>query len=393
MQSLKTPLTLPCGVTLKNRLAKSAMSDSLADGKGNPSDAQVHLYHRWAKGGGALSIIGEVQGRPEYLEAPGNLVLNGTSQAAKFQALAKAADMDGHQLWLQLGHAGALSHEHLGKRRGPSALDLPALKCDALTRDEIAQLPNEMAATAQRAQALGFKGVEVHAGHGFLFSQFLSPLFNQRTDPYGGAIENRVRVIVDTISAIRKAVGPSFPIALKINSSDQLEGGLREADSLDAITILNATSLDLIDISGGTYFPGAKASSDAAGGGPYFIAFAERAKKRTTIPLMVTGGFKTLDQATSAVASNAADMIGMARSFVIDPDLGQHWLAGKNPTPAFPKFAKTVPGGVTAWYTMRITAIAEGREDDFNLDLEQALQVYAARDKVRETIWSRHFSA
>ena len=393
MQSLINPLTLPCGVILKNRLAKSAMSDSLADGKGNPSDAQIHLYHRWAKGGGALSIIGEVQGRPEYLEAPGNLVLNGTAQKAKFQALAKAADVDGHQLWLQLGHAGALSHEHLGKRRGPSKLDLPALHCDALSRDEIAQLPNEMAATAQRAQALGFGGVQVHAGHGFLFSQFLSPLFNQRTDPYGGTIENRVQIIVDTIAAIRNAVGPSFPIALKINSSDQLEGGLSEVDSLDAIAILNATSLDLIDISGGTYFPGAKASSDATGGGPYFIDFAKKAKTRTTIPLMVTGGFKTLEQATNAVESDAADIIGMARPFVIDPDLGQHWLAGKNPAPAFPKFAKIVPGGVTAWYTMRITAIAEGREADFNLTLEDALQAYITRDKTRETIWSSHFGA
>ena len=369
------------------------MSDSLADGKGNPSDAQVHLYHRWARGGGALSIIGEVQGRPEYLEAPGNLVLNGTSQDEKFKALAKAADVDGHQLWLQLGHAGALSHEQLGKRRGPSALDLPALQCDALTRDEIAQLPNEMAATAQRAQALEFGGVEVHAGHGFLFSQFLSPLFNQRTDQHGGTIENRVRIIVDTIAAIRNVVGPSFPIALKINSSDQLEGGLSEADSLDAISLLNATSLDLIDISGGTYFPGAKASSDAAGGGPYFIAFAERAKKRTTIPLMVTGGFKTLEQATSAVESHAADMIGMARPFVIDPDLGQHWLAGENAVPKFPKFPKTVPGGVTAWYTMRITAIAEGREADFNLTLEEALHAYTTRDATREAVWSRHFGA
>jgi 2,4-dienoyl-CoA reductase-like NADH-dependent reductase (Old Yellow Enzyme family) len=151
MAALDTPLTLPSGVTLKNRIAKSAMSDSLGDGKGNPTASQIRLYERWAAGGVAVSIIGEVQGRPENLEAPGNLVLDDRSDHRLFQSMARRASVEGHLLWLQLGHAGALAYERLGKRRGPSALNLTGLTCEELSREEIEAFPDEMARTAALA--------------------------------------------------------------------------------------------------------------------------------------------------------------------------------------------------------------------------------------------------
>jgi len=136
--------------------------------------------------------------------------------------------------------------------------------------------------------------VEIHAAHGFLLSQFLSPLFNKRTDQYGGPLSNRMRPLLETIKATRTAVGPAFPIALKLNASDQLEGGFAETEALEVISALDDSSLDVIDISGGTYFPGAKSASDSAGSGPYFLDFAKGARHRTSIPLMLTGGFKSL---------------------------------------------------------------------------------------------------
>ncbi|MEM9032553.1 MAG: oxidoreductase, partial [Pseudomonadota bacterium] len=295
--NLFEPFDLPCGARLKNRILKSAMSDSLGDGTGHPSDDQIRLYQRWAGGGVAASIIGEVQGSPHYAERPGNLVLTASADLGRFRALALVGRAQGSQLWVQLGHAGALAYAPISTPRGPSALNVPGLRAAELTLEEIAGVPTSFAATARLALDCGFGGVEIHAAHGFLLSQFLSPLFNQRTDAYGGSIEKRAMLLLETIDAVRSAVGTGTPIAVKLNSSDMLEGGLSEEEALKVVALLERTSLDVIDISGGTYFPGAKAASDGAGAGPYFRRFARQARAVTGKPLMLTGGIKTRAQA------------------------------------------------------------------------------------------------
>ena len=368
------------------------MSDSLGDGTGHPTAEQIRLYRRWADGGLAISIIGEVQGTAGYAEKPGNLVLDAASDLARFGSLAEQGGENGTQLWLQLGHAGALAYAPTSKPKGPSALELPGLRCAALTQDEIRQLPMLFARTALLAQQAGFGGVQIHAAHGFLLSQFLSPLFNKRSDAYGGTITNRMRLLLDSIDATRAAVGSDFPIAVKLNSTDQLEGGLIEEDALKVVAALDRSSVDLIDISGGTYFPGAKAASDGAGRGPYFIEFAKRARAVTTKPLMLTGGFKTRAQAEGAVASGAADVVGLARALVLEPALANLWMAGQKPAPVFPRFSDAPEGGITAWYTMRLTEIGADRETPDVSDLGQAIRDYDARDEIRTQLWLRHFA-
>lgn len=387
---LFTPLDLPNGVRLKNRLVKSAMSDSLGDGQGNPTSAQMRLYERWAEGGIAASIIGEVQGDPRFAEKPGNLVLDQLADRDSFGQLAKRGAVQGAQLWVQLGHAGALTHPPIGMPKGPSALDLPGLKAQALTRAEIWSTVDRFARTAVMAQDLGFGGAQIHAAHGFLLSQFLSPLFNHRCDAYGGTLPGRMRLLLETIDAVRAAVAPEFVITLKLNASDQLHGGLTEADALDVIRALNRRGLDLIDISGGTYFPGAPASSDRSGEGPYFVDFAAQVRARTDIPLMATGGFKTKQAAEDAVRSGAVDIAGLARALVLDPSLPKTW-ANTGTDPAFPRFKTTPPGGMTAWYTMRLTELANDRETATLGDLETALHQYETRDAAKAEMWRQKF--
>lgn len=389
---LYRPLELPCGVVLKNRIAKSAMSDSLGDGRGAPTDAQIRLYERWAKGGLALSIIGEVQGNPHFAEKPGNLVLDGVSDLPRFEALARAGAANGAQLWLQLGHAGAMAHPPISTPMGPSALDLPGIRCAALSLEEVHALPGAFARTATLAKRTGFGGVQIHAAHGFLLSQFLSPLFNRRSDAYGGDIAARMRIILDVVAEVRQAVGPGFPIALKLNSSDQLEGGLTEQDALAVIAALDGSAVDLIEISGGTYFPGAKAASDSAGDGPYFTQFAKAARQRTTKPLMLTGGFKTRAQAIDALSDGTADLVGLARALALDPELPHTWQTEAGGDPQFPRFATRPEGGVTAWYTMRMAHLASDGESGENPDIEAALAAYDRRDAHRAEVWSSHFS-
>ena len=236
---LQGSLELPCGAILKNRIAKSPMSDALGNGAGDPTEAQIHLYERWADGGVAVSFIGEVQGDPRFPEKPGNLVLAANTDQEMMRSLVSRSTIAGAHLWPQLGHAGALSHSPISQPKGPSALDIEGLRCAGMSLDEIRELPDMYASTALQAKTLGFSGVLVHAGHGFLLSQFLSPLFNRRSDGYGGSIEARCRIVLEVISEVRRVVGPSFPVGIRINSTDKLEGGLTEADALEVVRLLD----------------------------------------------------------------------------------------------------------------------------------------------------------
>ena len=388
---LNSALDLPCGLRLENRLVKAAMSDSLGNGAGQPTDDQIELYRRWARGGVGLSIIGEVQVDSGYPEKPGNLVIQAHRDRPQFERLALAGAEAKSTIWPQLGHAGALSHAPISRPAGPSALDVPGLRCAELSVAEIEALPHMYAEAARRANSDGFTGVQVHAGHGFLLSQFLSPLFNRRSDGYGGSIEARCRIIVDILRAIRAVVGADLAIGVRINASDQLEGGLTTDDSLIAIEIIANEAIDLVDISGGTYFPGAPSSSDQQASGPYFVDFARRVRHVTRVPLMVTGGFKTYEQVVDAVSSGATDLVGLARALVIDPELPSRWLGLDPIDPAFPRFDSPPPGGVTAWYTMRLTDIARHTEHNVERTLEDALEEYEARDERRVTTWNRIF--
>jgi len=389
--ALFQPIELPCGAVLANRIAKAAMSDGLGDGKGNPTPAQIRLYERWAEGGIGLSIIGEVQGDAHHAEKPGNLVLGERSNIAALRDLTRRGSTGHTQLWPQLGHAGAMTHPPIGTPKGPSALTLPGLTSAALSKAEIADLPGSFARTARTARDVGFGGVEIHAAHGFLLSQFLSPLFNLRTDAYGGTIQNRVRLLLEVIEAVRAAVGPSFPIGVKLNATDQLEGGLSPEDALLVIAILDKTSVDLIDISGGTYFPGAKSSSDATGSGAYFLSFAEAARDRTAIPLMLTGGFKTQRSALDAIAGGAVDIVGLARALVLEPALPRRWQEEPGFDVTYPRFTDPPEGGITAWYTMRLTELGEDREGPF-ASLRESISNYHARDVARESLWRDWFA-
>ncbi len=390
--ALRRPLELPCGAILKNRLAKAAMSDSLGDGGGDPTEAQMRLYERWAEGGTALSLIGEVQVGPHYPEKPGNLVLSSKSDQRALQSLARRGLIDGAHLWPQLGHAGALSHLPISQPKGPSPLDVEGLQCEGMSIEEIQVLPELYARAATRAKTAGFSGIQIHAGHGFLFSQFLSPLFNHRSDGYGGSIEARFRVVHEVIDEVRRAVGPSFPIGIKINSTDKLEGGLTEDDALEVVRILDQTSVDLIDVSGGTYFPGAPASSDGPSQrGPYFLDFARRAKGLTKIPVMATGGFKKREQAVDAVAGGAVDMVCLGRAMALDPRLAKVWMTEDGGDPEFPMFEPLPDGGITIWYTMRLTALGEDAENEFTLDPQSAIRIYQERDEQRCITWRQKF--
>ena len=329
---LAAPLTLACGLVLPNRLAKAAMTEQLAV-DGEPNERLDRLTARFAAGGAGLLITGNVMVHRDHREHPRNVVVDARTSRPALARWARTAD--GVPLVAQISHPG---RQGLYAPRGtvaPSAVAMqgvgPFFKTPrALTVDGIADVVRRFAATAKALDEAGFAGVQVHGAHGYLVSQFLSPLSNRRDDAYGGALAHRARFLLEVLGAVRAAVRPGFAVMLKLNSADFQRGGFDDDDALGVIALLAGLGVDLLEISGGSYespaMLGLRASTRARE--TYFLEFAERARAATTIPLMLTGGFRTPAVMERAVASGAVDVVGLARPLAMEPDLPRRVLAG-----------------------------------------------------------------
>jgi 2,4-dienoyl-CoA reductase-like NADH-dependent reductase (Old Yellow Enzyme family) len=381
---------LNCGVRLRNRIVKSAMSETLGTATGAPSDALATLYGRWAQGGLGLCITGNVMIDRRALGEPGNVVVEDERDLAALQRWARAGSQDGTALWMQINHPGKQSPQGLNRETvspsavpfgGPSAAFFATPR--ALRDEEIEDIIARFARAAAIAKKAGFGGVQIHGAHGYLVSQFLSPHHNVREDRWGGPIENRRRFVLAVLAAIRAEVGSAFPIGIKLNSADFQRGGITEDEALGTIEALVASGIDHVEISGGTYeapvMTGVVKTSTQEREA-YFLAFAKRARTVTRIPLAVTGGFRTHAAMADAIASDAVDFVGLARLLAIEPGVATRLVAGLDPLQRV-KPAKT---GIAAidkmglmeinWYTHQLKHLARGRDPRPD---ESVLKVFA----------------
>lgn len=336
---LAAPLELPCGVTLKNRFLKSAMSEQLADRAHDPTPGLDRLYRTWAEGGVGLQVTGNVMVDRTALGEPDNVVLDERSDLAAFERWAEAGRAEGAHLFVQLNHPGKQSPRFLSREPvAPSAIPLRgrvgrAFRAPrALREDEIERIIASFATAARLAQRASFTGVQIHGAHGYLVSQFLSPRHNQRTDRWGGSAEGRRRFVLELHRAIRTAVGPRYPVSIKLNSADFLRDGFTEDESMAVVDALAAEGIDLIEISGGTYEAPAMMGALRGRAPPreaYFLEFAEKVRERTRsrVPLAVTGGFRSGPAMRDALRGGATDLIGLARPLAVHPDLPRRLLA------------------------------------------------------------------
>ncbi|PTX56419.1 2,4-dienoyl-CoA reductase-like NADH-dependent reductase (Old Yellow Enzyme family) [Litoreibacter ponti] len=320
-------------VKAPNRFLKSAMSEVLAkQGEDLPTQEHFRVYRRWAAGGTGILLTGNVMIDGRALGEPGNVVLEDDTPLAPFAEWVRAVHETSPetQLWMQINHPGKQSPKFLTPHPvAPSAVPLgPVLEAAftpprALEAGEIEGLITRFATTARRAREAGFDGVQIHGAHGYLISQFLSPHHNRRTDAWGGSPENRRRFALEVYRAVREAVGPDFPVSIKMNSADFQKGGFGGEEAHDLIAALSEAGIDLIEISGGNYespaMTGARQSTSAREA--YFIDFAAEARKRSDVALAVTGGFRSVRAMEAALASGATDFIGIARALTLDPDL------------------------------------------------------------------------
>ncbi|MFB7718754.1 NADH:flavin oxidoreductase/NADH oxidase family protein [Nocardia sp. NPDC056100] len=331
-----TPFTLPNGSVLPNRLAKAAMEENMAVPGQLPGPALFRLYERWSRGGAGLIITGNVMVHAEALTGPGGVVLEANSPLEPFREWAAAAKSGGAQVWMQINHPGRQVRADMpGVAWAPSAIRVDVGKNTkrfaqpvAMTDQQITETVQRFAETARRAAEAGFDGVEIHAAHGYLLSQFLSPLANRRTDRWGGSLENRARLLLDIVRAVRATVAPTFAVAVKLNSADFQRGGFDADDAATVITMLAPLGVDMVELSGGSYespaMTGQSGDDRTRSREAYFLALAEQLATTSPLPLMLTGGVVRLPVAEEVLAGGI-DLVGMGSALAINPDLPNHW--------------------------------------------------------------------
>ncbi|HEY2094835.1 MAG TPA: NADH:flavin oxidoreductase/NADH oxidase family protein [Pseudonocardia sp.] len=345
--ALTSELRLGNGVTLPNRIAKAATSEHLATRHGAPTRQLTEVYRQLASTGAGLLISGNVMVDGSALEAHRNVVIEDERFLPALRDWAAATAGTDTKFILQLSHPGRQTMRGLsvaGRRQdvvSASAVPLAISGASrrmftpprALTEAEILALIDRFGTAARVAATAGFDGVELHAAHGYLFSQFLSPLVNQRQDRWGGSLENRMRLLLDTVRAVRAATPESFLLAVKLNSADFQRGGFDAEDALTVAKALQAEGVALIEVSGGTYenaamISGTPKRASTAAREAYFLEFAERFARELTVPIMLSGGFRTRQGMIEALRGGAVDLIGLARPLAHEPDLAQRLLAG-----------------------------------------------------------------
>lgn len=400
---MSKPLTLPCGAQLPNRLAKAAMTEGLSDAGLNATARHAELYGKWSDGGAGLLLTGNVMIDRRVLERPGNVAIDRAHppDEAALEMLARwarAGTRGGNHLWMQISHAGRQSPRYVtSEPLAPSAIGLNILgnyaRPRALESEEIRDFVERFGYVAGIAKQAGFTGVQIHAAHGYLISSFLSPASNQREDEWGGSLENRARFLIESVRAARAAVGPEFPISVKLNSDDFRKGGFSHADCLQVVEMLNAEGIDLLEVSGGTYEqpkllgfegksdsvdPGARASTRQREA--YFLDYAQSIRKVAKMPVMVTGGFRTPAFIEEVLAADHCDVIGIGRPMTTDMNLPARWLSGESNEAVrhenrvklsdrrwlsgnSPIYAIKILNvfGAQAWYYQQLQRIADGR--------------------------------
>lgn len=412
---LNDSVSLPCGAKLPNRIAKAAMTEGLGDRRNRATERHVELYRRWGEGGAGLLVTGNVLVDRWHLERPGNLAIaepQDDDALDGIRAIAKAGTAHGSHLWMQLNHAGRQTQKAVNPSpKAPSTVGIKMRngrfgRPVPLTENEIIEIIDRFAYAAKTAHETGFTGAQMHAAHGYLASQFLSPLSNPRDDNWGGSLENRSRFLLKTVRAMRKATAKDFVVSVKLNSADFQRGGFSFDDSVTVAKWLENEGVDLIEISGGNYeqprmidFDRKDPLQDATYRGikrreAYFLGFVPKLKKNVSIPVMVTGGFRSRTAMEDAVTNDNVDVIGLGRPFLVDPDAAHRLLRdgvdrlvcrdadlkigngilGPNSPISFLRDLNA--WGALGWYYEQVYRLADGKEPDLNMSAFKALLAY-----------------
>ncbi len=336
MSILFTPYKIN-NLDVKNRFIRSATWEGMATQDGFPTKKLIDLMVELAKNEVGLIITGHTYVILEGRTSPWQLAIYDDKFILPLKEMVEAVHKEGGRIVIQLTHAGCFGAHHLIGLTplGPSDLDVEGLHhpCKAMSIEDIKRTIDAFVKGAIRAKMAGFDGVQLHAAHGYLLSEFLSPFFNKRSDEYGGPLENRARIIFEIIQGIRDELGKEFPLLIKINSDDFLEKGFNKEEAVRLCTMLEEKGIDAIEISGGTKFSGKflpvrkgliKTPEDEG----YYKEVAYVIKKKISIPLILVGGIRSFEVAEKYVNEGICDFISLSRPLICEPDLIKRWKQG-----------------------------------------------------------------
>ncbi len=328
------------GMTMRNRMIRSATWEGMCKQDGRPTKKLIDWYRNLAQGGIGLIISGNTTVRPEGKQVPGTMGIHTDDFAGDYEDLTSTVHDVGGKIAVQLVHAGGQTDTNNAGRQplAPSAVQIdqfPEMPAE-LTKDEINDIVAAFGEGARRAKAWGFDAVQLHGAHGYLINQFLSPLTNRRTDQYGGSIENRSRFLLEVYRKAREMVGADYPVLIKLNAADNLDGGLEIDDAVYAAKKLTEAGIDAMEISAGTQASGEKSPARQKINKPekeaYHLELARRIKEAVSCPVMVVGGFRSYEVAEKAIEKDGMDYIAMARPLIREPGLVNRWLKGERST-------------------------------------------------------------
>ncbi|GAB4244940.1 MAG: NADH:flavin oxidoreductase [Deltaproteobacteria bacterium] len=324
------------GIGLRNRIVRSATWEGMCDETGAPTDRLLSCYEALAGGGVGLIIAGYAFVSPEGKQNPGKMGMHDDSLVPALRELTRRVHGKGGKIAAQLVHAGGQAIRKVSGHPpvAPSAISLPFYRevPAALDPAGIARIAADFARAAARAKEAGFDGVQLHGAHGYLLGQFLSPLTNTRRDEYGGCLENRARVLVETVSAVRSAVGTEYPVWIKLNGDDFVDGGTTAEEAASAARFLEAAGIDAIEVSGGTPASGdrtpARVGVDSVAKEGYHRPLSRGIRRQVRIPVGAVGGFRSLSVIEDALRSGDADFVSLSRPFIREPGLLNRWASG-----------------------------------------------------------------
>ena len=328
--------TLHNGMVLKNRLVRSATWEGMAGSDGRPTEKLAEYNALLAEGGVGLIITGYAFIRPDGKQLPGQMGIHTDDFYLRLRFLADAVHREGGKICLQLVHCGGQASTQSAGRRplAPSAVKVDQYPetPDELTEGEIRELIAAFGDGARRAMGCGFDAVQLHAAHGYLINQFLSPLTNRRTDAWGGDIQGRSRFLLECYRSVRGAVGADYPVLVKLNGSDNLAGGLTLEDAVHAARALAEEGVDAIEVSSGTPASGGETPVrqhiDTPGQEAYNLNPAVVIRSAVSCPVMVVGGIRSFDVASGIIRRGEADYLALARPLIREPGLPLRWQRG-----------------------------------------------------------------
>ncbi|MEM5546304.1 NADH:flavin oxidoreductase/NADH oxidase family protein [Pseudoalteromonas fuliginea] len=331
-----TPFTLPSGLVLKNRIAKAAMEENLGQEDQTPSQILKNVYSAWAVGGAGLIITGNVMIDHLAMTGPGGLVLEKSTDITAFAELARLSQQNNCKVVMQINHPG----RQVFKKMGGKALSASSVALNmgkhshlfdvpkAMTKTDIDDVITRFTQTAQQAEKAGFNGVQIHAAHGYLLAQFLSPLTNKRDDKWGGSLQNRARLLLEITRSIKATCSLTFSVSVKLNSADFQRGGFEPSDAQVVVDLLNKLNVDFVELSGGSYeapaMQGKTGDQRTLAREAYFLEFAKAISQRSSVPIMTTGGISRLSIANNVIESGVA-LVGIATALAYQPNLPNKW--------------------------------------------------------------------